>query len=531
LKSEAAKGILRIISNYARLGANLLLGLILAPFMLAWVKNDAVSLVGLLGAGTGFAAMFREITERAVIRELARAYHSDDPAEFRIVFNSSLLVSAGAAGIVLLGFVGLYVAIQFRVLDIKPELIQAAYVLMLTQAVIAVYATLASPLFNMQVVKERFVLYNFWTLADRATFLVSAVIVRYGMHMSGEDGSRAIIRWTELTMVLELFAITTPMLVLMWQDARLRPALSLATRRAAREVFGTLRWQVGVEFAANMYDRAGFIFSNLAIGRGGNLVYGFGQQFVNYTSQVALGMSLGLDAISARLESKSGRSLPVLLHHSTRLIALVALPIGLVSLVLAPELIQIWLGRSIQDPGENIPRIAVTAQIMIPAITIRAIAGVWVAILYGAGHLRRYAPLLLIGGVINLVLTTVVLLVAHNSPELWKQYLIPGILAVVSASVYGLFIPQIAAPCLGVQVRHLYIPLIRPALATAACSPVLFVAHWVLARLGLTWNLLTMAGVGAVFGGLYALASSLIVLERAERVRFIWAPLRRLLGA
>jgi hypothetical protein len=532
MKSEAAKGILRIISNYARLGGNLVLSVILVRFMLQWVRNDAESLVLLLGAGSGVAAMFREITDRAVVRELAAAYHADDSNLFRNVFNSSLAVSTCAAGVVVLCFFGLFIAVRFHFLDVKPSLLNAAYVMIVTQAVVTGFGTAASPLFNMQVVSERFTLYNFWTLADRASLLGAALLVRYGMGVTGEDPARAVILWTITATVLELLAIAAPMLVLMRQDPRLRPLPALATRKSAGAVFSTLRWYVGVELAGNLYDRAGFIFSNVFVGRRGNLVYGLGQQAVNYTSQMAGGISLGLDAISARLESKSGRSLPVLLYHSTRLLGLAAVPVGVAFFVLAPQLIRVWVGKTIEDPEENIPRIAITLQIMAPMVTLRAISLGWTTILYGAGHLRRYAPLLLTGGICNVVLTTAALLLARSlgAPELVKQYLIPSIIAVVNGAVVALFLPRITARCLGVHYRDLFIPLIRPAIATCLCLPVLLAAPRALERLGLAWNVLTLLGVGAVFGGLYVLASALIVLAPEERKRFIWAPLRRVLG-
>jgi O-antigen/teichoic acid export membrane protein len=527
LKTEAARGILRIISNYARLGGNLILGLVLVAFMLGWIRNDAVAVVSLLGAGSGFAAMFREITVRAVIRELASAHHSDDRDHFRTIFNSALLISSAAGGVVLIGFAILFYLVHSHFFDIGPALMPAAYALLLTQGIVAIYSTAVAPLFNMQVVTERFVLYNFWTLADRATFLAAAVFVRYVLRIN--DPAEALIKWSVITAILELGAITAPMVVLMVKDPLLRPNPFRATRAGAMTVFSTLRWYVAVEAGANMYDRAGIIFSNRAIGIQGNLVYGLGQQFVNYISQVAFGISQGLDSISARLESKSERSLPVLVYHSTRLLALASLPVGLVFFVLAPQLIQIWVGKKIENPTVTVPQIALTVQIMTLAITIRAISQGWVSILYGAGYLRRYAPLLLLGGICNVVLTTLALLAFRGASDEWKQCLIPGVMVVVNSTVYGVFLPRVAAKCLQVRYRDMYAPLMWPLVATTLCSPLLLVAPWAFARLGLSWNLATVAALGVSFGGLYALVSAGLVLQSHERERFLWSPLRRLL--
>ena len=72
----------------------------------------------------------------------------------------------------------------------------------------------------MQVVTERFVLYNFWTLADRATFLVAAVFVRLCPADHRPHRGR-LIKWSVITALkasLELAAITVPMVVLMVKD-------------------------------------------------------------------------------------------------------------------------------------------------------------------------------------------------------------------------------------------------------------------------------------------------------------------------
>ena len=67
MKSEAAKGLVRISSNYVRLGINLVMGLIFLPFMLSWLGNEPVGLIGLLGASTGVGAMFMTVSRAVMI--------------------------------------------------------------------------------------------------------------------------------------------------------------------------------------------------------------------------------------------------------------------------------------------------------------------------------------------------------------------------------------------------------------------------------------------------------------------------------
>src|SRR5262249_37891720 len=156
-----------------------------------------------------------------------------------------------------------------------------------------------------------------------------------------------------------------------------------------RTLFGTVRWYLAFAISENLYERAGLFLTSAILGLEANAVFYAAVSFVGYISQAAVGISQGLDAVSARLESKGGRSLQSLMLHSTRLLALVSLPAGLVFLVLAPGLIRLWIGKTIKNPDTNIPLVAINVQIMCLPLVVRSVAMGWTTILYGAGFLRR----------------------------------------------------------------------------------------------------------------------------------------------
>ena len=155
---EASRAIIRIVTNYVRLGVNLALGLVFVRFVFGWIGNDAQGLIALLGAGVGIAAMFREITSRAVIRELGAAYHEQGRPRFPAVYNSALCVSLVTASVAALFFVGLYFYEPH--MDVPDSLDRAARVLILSQLGYIFVTTAISPTFNMLIVTERFVSYN-----------------------------------------------------------------------------------------------------------------------------------------------------------------------------------------------------------------------------------------------------------------------------------------------------------------------------------------------------------------------------------
>ena len=522
MKSEASRGLVRMVANYARLGSNLLLGLIFVPFMLRWVGTEAMGLISLLGAGVGIAAMFQEITARSVVRELGAAHHAGDDDHFRRVLNAALAVSAGAAGVVLLLFAVLYAVVPL--LTIAPGLVGAARTIVLCQGLFLALSTALSPIFNMLVVQERFVRYNLWILADRTSMLVPALVLA---GLGVEDPARGVASWAAGVALMQATLLVLPVAHLLLTEPRLRPRPALVRRAEVGAVTGTLRWYVAVEASNNLYERAGSFLTNGFLGLAGNAVFGVAVQLVNYIGQAAQGVTFGLDAVSARLGTAGDRPLRALVHHTTRLLGLVAFPVALLFLCLARPLVSLWLAGSLDDPARMVPAIATTVQIMCAALAVRAVANGWIAILYGAGHLRRYAPLLLAGAAANPVLTLIALVAA---PPEQRLYIVPVVLATVYATVHLGLLPRVAARCLGIRIRDLFAPLARPALATLLAAPVPVAAPWIVEHLGRTWDLAEVAVVAAAFGAAFALLAFAIVLTPAERDRFVRGPLRRLRG-
>lgn len=537
LKSEAAHNFIRVIANYFRLGLGLALGLIFVPFTLRWIGNDGLGLIILLGAGTGLAGMFREITTRAAVRELAAALHSGDNERFRIVYNSALVVSAAAAGIATLIFIAVDIAVPL--LKVPAHLIAAARVLIASQGLYLVITTFLSPVFNMLIVQERFVSYNFWSLMERSGLLFSAVVLAKVFHLKDVALS---VEWLGiLCSTLNLITFLIPVGLMIARDPRLMPHLGSARRDSVREIFSTLKWYIVVETASSLHERVGqFIMAYFFTSSVGSNVWGIALQFVSYVRQATQGVTFGLDSVSARMSKDGDSPLKALTYHSTRVHGLVALPAGLVVFVLADPLIRLWIGNRIENPDAMLPAIITTVKIMGLALTSRAISDGWMMILYGAGHIRRYAPLVLAGGIANPILSILLIVLlphftslpsaststipAQDNPLL---FVTPLVFCAVFTIVHFFMLPGIAARCLSMRYADLFTPLWRPVVATALCAPVLFFVPTLVAGQGIHSRLATVAITGVTFGAAYALAAGIFVLTGTERERFLWSRVRR----
>ncbi|MCH2136955.1 MAG: hypothetical protein MK101_10310, partial [Phycisphaerales bacterium] len=76
MASEALRGLVRIGSNYTRLLATLVFGILLVPLLASWLGADALGLFLFLIAQAGLAAIFQDIMRTSLIRELAAAWHT-----------------------------------------------------------------------------------------------------------------------------------------------------------------------------------------------------------------------------------------------------------------------------------------------------------------------------------------------------------------------------------------------------------------------------------------------------------------------
>lgn len=526
---EASRAIIRIVTNYVRLGVNLALGLVFVQFVFRWIGNDAQGLIALLASGVGIAAMFREITSRAVIRELGAAYHETDRPRFAAVYNSALCISLVTALIAAVFFVVLYFCEPL--LTVPDSLDGAAKVLILSQLGYIFVTTAVSPTFNMLIVTERFVSYNLWTLAERSVLLAAALLTRYALDIN--DPARAISTWAPIVAAAQSAVVVLPVLILFLREGRLRPRLGLANRPSVRAVSTTFGWYLVVELSSNLHERVGPFVMNKFFGLYSNTVFGSAYQFVSYVCQATRGITFGIDAVSARLSARGARkSLLALMHHSTRLHGLVAIPTGFIIAFLAGPLVRWWLSGHINDEEKYLPSIITTVQIMSIPVTARAIADGWVFILYGAGFIRRYAPLIFFGALCNPVISIVLHFTLGASIDRPRTlFITPVVFAVVYTIVHFFLLPIVGARCLGLKYADFYRPLWRPIFATVLASPVLiFMPDYLRYDLQLEPRTLRIFIVCVLFGILYSGLALVLVLSSEERQRFVWGPIRRLLG-
>ena len=87
------------------------------------------------------------------------------------------------------------------------------------------------------------------------------------------------------------------------------------------------------------------------------------------------------------------------------------------------------------------------------------------AILSGAGQVKRYAPLLLAGALVSPLLIVAGI---AGLPAASSHWLIPGVFSAVLLMVHGVFLPGIVSKTVRLPWYSLYRPLLLPTMLSVA---------------------------------------------------------------
>ncbi|MCA9300808.1 MAG: hypothetical protein KDA28_17180 [Phycisphaerales bacterium] len=514
--SETRRGAVRLASNYTRLLLSVSLGILQVPLLLNLLGIDAYGVWGLMGTTVGFAAMFREIIRYSLNRELGQAWHAPDPQRFPIVYNSAIVLCGFAAILSSLVFAILYAVVP--VLNIPPELHDATRQVILAKGLYTVCFIVLSPQFNTYIVSERMVAFNVWTLLDRSSYVIVAAILFYGIGY--EDQGRALAHFCWLGAGLATLFLFISVAIIMAKEPRLKVRRSLMSKGEVRDILRTSGWNGMVVLATTLHIRVDQLIMNLAFGVVGNAAFTIGLRLASYVRQLATGMSDGLDAVSVRLaETGTAKDLRQMLRQSTRLHAWVSIPAALGVVLLIEPLVHLWIGKN-ETRQDVIDLAMILGQVFLVGMSVRGIADGWVRFLYGSGHIKAIAPVVLIGGFCNPLLATLLLFML---PEGLDKTAPAVAFTAIMILVHSIWLPARGAKCLEIPIWAMYRPIVRPALVAVACLPVLaafrmVVEHWTV------WLLL--AAIGS-YGLVYIVGSLLFVMHRDERQRFAKAIRRR----
>lgn len=511
----AKKDLPRLISNYGRLGVNLAMGLVLTPVLLQWLGNEGYGLFQLVFGSVGLALLFDEVTRSSLIRELARSYHANDHDEFKRVYNTGLALSTAAAFLSSAAFVILWFLVPS--LNIRPEMHGPARALVIAEGVSSFLGTLLSPTNNMFVVTFRFLADNFWQVLRRSSYVISACVCAYVLRI--QDIETGFVYFVVGANVLTVAALFISAAQIMIADRRLIPAPRWFDLPTLRAIWSTVMWNALFNLAMNLYERTAGVLMNLAFGVKGNVLWGVALQLSSYVRMTSLGVNSGIDAVSAKISVEHGghgEKMSALVRYATVLHTLAALPVAALIFGLAEPMITLWVGRGLDDPATSVPQAVLLTKILLIPVTVRSISDCWTRILYGAGFVARFSPMVLVGGLINPPLAWLLVKFAPIPDEL-RLYIPAATFAAVYSFFHFFLLPIITVRCLHTRRRDILVPMIRPTVASGI---------GLLFLLGITllvksWDLPTLVVVCAAYGVVMAGLGFGVALSPDQRGRVL----------
>ncbi len=509
MPSEARRSLIRIAANYTRLFVNVAIGLLMVRLLLASVGNDGWAIIALLGAAVGIAAMAIEVIERSMVRELGAAFHRDDGQSFRATYNTAILLTA-MLGVATLGIMAVVWAI-IPLFEIPPELVTAARVMVVAKAIETFVTILAAPTITMFRVTERMVAANTGLILDRlGPFLAAGYIA---LTFEQIDASRGVILFATISAVLVVAGKLSQCAWMITLDRQLLPHPRRAQRSLIRGLLRVGGWNGAAAIAMALHIRLDNIIMNLFFGLFGNVIFGLTTQLSSYVRMITTGMTTGVDAVAARIEStgEEGR-MRALLFHSTRLHGLITIPAAIGMFILAEPILIAWVGDRLQDPGETLAPTVMLIRLLTLGMACRAIGDGWIALLYGSGHIKRYAPIVLIGGLVNPAIAIALIMLLPDS----IAYVGPTIsYSAIFLVIHMGVIPWQMGRVVGQSYLQIVAPLGRVTMIAALCTPLLLVLPEFPALPRLVHLLMLIATYAAAYG----LLTYAFVLNPAERKR------------
>ncbi len=509
--SESRRAAWRIISNYVRLFATVVLGLLLVRILLKTLGADAVGLIALLASTISVSGVIEEAMEASTIRELGRAHHLGDRTAFRRLYNSALVVSALAGAATLVIF-----AVVFGILpllSINDDLMIAARWLVVAKAVESIVVVVLAPAYNMYLVLERMVQANWWLFARRSCHIAAAIPL---MFIGFETIADGLILYAWLTTALHILVLAVAVAMLLVRDRRLVPALHLADRTACSEILRTSGANASKYLAALLQIPAGALLMNLWFGLHGNLIFSIAVQLSGYARMLTIGLTTGIDAVGTRLATQAeiggGESrMQALVYHATRLQSFVAIPAIAGMFVIADSFLHVWIANAGVTQAA-LEQTATLARILLVGMWGQSMLDVWWRVFYSAGHVGRFVRPYVVASVLNLVLAVVLLALLRKD----DAYVGPSLaFASVNVALVGFVSLRMIPRIFGVGRRRLFAAMLRPVLPACIAAIVMLAMDRVVQPPTLAWLL----AEGAVFSVLLAILAPALVFESLDWVR------------
>jgi O-antigen/teichoic acid export membrane protein len=499
LRTQALKN---VSSSWFGLGTNFIVGFLLSPFILHRLGDDAFGVWILVFSLTGYYGLFDFGIRSSIVRYVAQFKATGEKENLNRFINTSLFTYGGTGLLLLMVTVGgsFYVNSLFR---IPAALHWSAKVLFL---VVGTAVALSCPLSVFAGVLEGLQKFNWLSLTQAGYNLVRAVLVVVALRRGGGLLTIALI-----SMILNLSTYGVYFAVVQ-RDLAVRYGLRYVDRESFRKMlsYGSVTFVAIIASQLRLYSDATVI--GIFIGSAAITYFSIGSKLVMYSSNVTDGVAQIFTPMSSQFNATGDMErLRWILVTGNRACALIAFPLSATLLILGKSLIEVWVG------AKYVP-IAYTVLVLLSVSDTTLMAQAASSrILYGMARHRKLAFVWLAEGVVNLILSIVLL----------RYYGVIGVAigtAIPQLCTNLFFLPEHLCRVLGMGlrtfVRQTYL---APALL---CAPLvgalLLMRHYFVAHT--YWGLLAQVVAG---GLVYGVGLSWFLLTKEQMGIELWARFRQ----
>lgn len=474
---------IRVLSNYARLFASLLIGLVVTRLLLQggeWL----FSVYTLITVGMGVSIMLTEllrlgsvpllgasVSEGKVIN--AQKFDEDLSAAFAISLVGALI---GAAGMIILGWMMLR---NLGSLDLN----KAAWLFLASRIAMMVVAVTLTPAMAVLLVSGRQPAFNFFLFLERLGEFIGVAIPLWFLAQGTNSEADHLVQIGVGVAVCTIAVYIAATVSAFASSSAVSMKLSLPKVSVLVVMLKRVGWSSLQILSSNLYVRVDILIVAVFLGPTGTVALGIAIRLMGYVRQATNGLISGLDAIFANLDgqrqrqnsqAQKGDAIGVrLLSLSTSLQGGVVFQLAALLLLLREKIVHLWVGDLLggADAENIVGDIALLSALMVIGIGFRSLNLGWMSAMTGRGLAKQFTPWLMPGAIGN---ATVLVAWGLFAPETFTVITVGWVFLGFQLITHGLIIPVVSARSLECPLRSLVKPLLVP-LAIAIAS--FFTAH------------------------------------------------------
>lgn len=516
-RSTAYTLLLYASSSWVRLLLTLSTGLVLTPLLIKHMGVDLFGLFTMIALTIAAADPIQTTLKRALTRELTLAVSSRDPQRLRTTFSNAVILAAAGSVItfVIPAIIALLAPHILTLNSISPWKAQLAIA---CEGLLIGSMALLSPWLNLYLATKRIVNDNISQTLARLLDLAAALVA---FRIPDADPFVAFILLRAGFRAWQMYARA---IIIRFQvpDARCSPARF--DKPLFREMATTGGWSSGNQIASFALYASDHYILNIFRGPIFNGLYGVIIQLLGYTRMLGANLTYGADVLAADLQHQ-GRHATVrkmllrLTAHTFTINGVCAA--GMIAF--AGPFMQVWLGRQLQSDDKLLAVMTypdavqfawLYIAVMLPGFVLSETHLASSVILYGMGRVREYAPPLILGSILR-VLVAVGLMAAGFAPIALAWCSLAFFIA-----IFGLFFPWLIARTAEEPLARLaWRVYLRPALSFI---PVIALGLWAADALA-PWTGVRhapkLAAVCLAIGVVYAPFAYALCLEPDERAQ------------